>query len=151
MKTTLVMFLAFLPILAADQPRTSKTAATAAKKAAPALKVPAGAVETAPGTFSYTDAAGKKWIYRTTPFGVVRLEDTGVAAVPVEKAADGKSGEKGAKVTARDDGDTVHFERPGPFGTYQWDRKKSELADDERAWLKASQTSGAAQTAPQQD
>ena len=31
-----------------------------------------------------------------------------------------------------DKGDTVRFERPSPFGPMGWEKKKSELTDEER-------------------
>ena len=58
----------------------------ASKAAAPRLiqplAIPKDAVEYEPGSFRATDAAGKKWIYRKTPFGVARLEDKPVIAPP---------------------------------------------------------------------
>jgi len=86
-------------------------------------KVPAGlpkdAVANADGTYSWTDRDGKKWNYVSTPFGFSRN-----AAAPSSYW----------KVT--DQGDTVRFERPaGPMGTTVWEKKKTELTDEERqAW-----------------
>jgi hypothetical protein len=94
---------------------------------APAKKpagIPAGAVLVAPGSYRYTDQAGTAWIYRQTPFGVARLEDKPAAEV----ASPGQD-----YIRATEDGDTIRFERPGPFGHYRWQRKKSELSDSERA------------------
>jgi len=88
------------------------------------LKLPAGAVQVDALTYTYTDAKGKKWIYRHTPFGLSRAEDK-----PAEPAAPAAP----SNITATDAGDTVKFERPGPFGVYRWEKKKTELADDERA------------------
>jgi hypothetical protein len=40
-------------------------------------------------------------------------------------------------------GDVVHFTRPGPFGTYKWTKKKSELNDREQAaWKRERERSG---------
>ena len=100
--------------------------------AAIAGDVPKSAVQTAPGVYSYKDAQGKKWIYRTTPFGVVRLEDRPATQTPaaVKAATD--------NIRATEAGDSVRFERPGPFGTYRWETKKSELTESERAaWEKS--------------
>jgi hypothetical protein len=101
------------------------------------LQIPAGATESEPGTFRYTDANGKKWIYRKTPFGVARLEETpaGKAAAPDSGLrADVKSSDvKGGDMKATEDGDTIRFERPGPFGVYKWQKKKSELDETEQA------------------
>jgi hypothetical protein len=104
----------------------------------PRLTVPKGAVESEPSTFHYTDAQGKKWIYRPTPFGVARFQDlpnsrdtaltqAGQGSKPVP-ALDPYAG---TKATA--DGDTIRFERPGPFGVYKWQKNKSELDEMERA------------------
>lgn len=97
------------------------------------LTLPAGAKMVEPGTYTFTDAQGKKWIYRKTPFGLARLEDkpADTSAAPAAAA--------GSEITAREDGDTVRFERPGPFGVYKWQKKKSELADDEKAAWQRSQ------------
>jgi hypothetical protein len=94
--------------------------------------IPTTAVQTAPGVYSYKDAQGKKWIYRTTPFGVVRLEDR--PAPPPTAAVKAAT----ANIQAFDAGEFVRFERPGPFGTYKWETKKSELSESERtAWEKS--------------
>src|SRR2546427_11859625 len=91
------------------------------------LTLPADAKMVEPGTYSFTDAQGKKWIYRKTPFGIARAEDNPAELVAAPAA--------GSAITATEDGDTVRFERPGPFGPYRWQKKKSELSDDERsAW-----------------
>ena len=128
-------------------PASSKT--TAAKPAArpaakPATKandaskpqaIPAGAVADSAGDYHFTDPQGKNWIYRKTPFGVSRLEDT---AEPVAAQARPSSA-GGAGIVAVDQGDTVHFEKKGPFGTWKWEKKKTELDEGERAALLASQ------------
>jgi hypothetical protein len=99
-------------------------AQSAPVKEAPKVEVPAGAVKAGDGSFHYTDRQGKKWIYRQTPFGMSRAEDRPVEAMAVEVPP-------GMKAT--DDGDAVRFERPGPFGTYRWQRKKTDLSDMEQA------------------
>jgi hypothetical protein len=122
-----------MPLAASEKGAPKKAApAKAAKpaKAPESIQIPAGAVETAPNTFAYTDSQGKKWIYRKTPFGVVRMDEKDYNAPPASVPE-----QKPVKVTAVERGDTVHFERPGPFGVYKWDRKKSELTDEERRWL----------------
>jgi hypothetical protein len=124
MKLAFVFFVSALALLAADpQTQTNKTAQTpkAAAKADPKatdaskpLAIPADAVLGADGDYRYTDAEGKKWIYRKTPFGVARL-------------------------AATEDGDKVRFERQGPFGLWKWEKKKSELDETEKAALQNSQ------------
>jgi hypothetical protein len=100
--------------------------AVAAVLSAAGPQIPKGAVESEPGTFHYADAQGKKWIYRTTPFGIARFED--VADTRQAPAPDLTAG---IKATA--DGDTIRFERPGPFGVYKWQKNKSDLNETERA------------------
>ena len=115
---------AVLMVNAEDRQPSKKVSAK--KNAAPPAEVtlPAGATQAGPGTYTFTDAKGKKWIYHQTPFGLARAEDKPAPAQPA--AAE-------VVITATEDGDTIRFERPGPFGPYRWQKKKSDLADDERA------------------
>jgi hypothetical protein len=89
-----------------------------------AIAIPAGAVLAEPYLYRYTDAEGKIWFYRETPFGVVRYPEQ-AAVAPQNPVADG--------IVATDDGDGVRFERLGPFGVYHWRRNKSELDPGEQA------------------
>jgi hypothetical protein len=117
----------------ATQKKSDKTATTAPAPApAAASPVPKDAVKNADGTWSYTDKQGKKWVYVTTPFGVMRTDVTETAsqAAPAPQA--------GAKII--DKGDSVRFEMPGPFGVTAWEKKKSELNDQERQMIEAQQT-----------
>jgi hypothetical protein len=139
MKILLISLAAVMTLLA--QEKTAQKPAPA--KANAAVTIPAGAVETQPGTFAYTDANGKKWIYRKTPFGIARLEDKAADAKPVISAHESPG--KGFVVKATEDGDVVHFERPSPFGPYKWNRAKSELNDEERGWLEQARTAKAKQ------
>jgi hypothetical protein len=135
MKTLLAIFASAL-VLSASDPQATKKTAPPAKTVKP-LEIPKDAVETEPGTFHYTDSDGKKWIYRKTPFGVARLEDK--PAEPSVKPVDPSE-----FIKAVEDGDTIHFERPGPFGTYKWDKKKSDLDDVERTALERARTAAKA-------
>ena len=47
----------------------------------------------------------------------------------------------GVKATV--EGDTVHFERPSPFGVFRWQKKISELNEQERALWQAETSRGA--------
>ena len=128
-----------------ETPRTPKAAAKAAPQVTDASKptpIPAAAVLAADGDYHYTDPRGKKWIYRKTPFGVARMEDTPQLASPKASAA----GIAGIKAT--EDGDIVRFERQGPFGLWKWERKKSELDEGEKAALANSRAND--KTASQQ-
>jgi hypothetical protein len=112
------------------------------KKSAPAsqtLTLPAGAVEAGPSTWKYTDAEGKKWIYRKSPFGMVRVEESSEVNKPNIAGVEERT--KSWKVT--DQGDKVSFENPSPFGPQRWTRKKSELTDDEKVALQRSQRESA--------
>jgi hypothetical protein len=116
---------------------TVKTQATAAAKAAPAappkpappvakpLVIPKEAVQQPDGSYKYTDKDGKRWVYRNMFFGVSRMEDmSDPNAAPVKQTPTFD------KFT--EDGDTIRFERAGAFGLMKWERKKSELTDEER-------------------
>jgi hypothetical protein len=109
-------------VMAADE----KPASGQATRNAEAL--PKGATLISPGTYTYTDAQGKKWIYRQTPFGVAKFED-------IQRPATDQEGEKKRieQTRAFDDGDSVRFERPGPFGLYRWKQKKTDLNAMEQA------------------
>jgi hypothetical protein len=95
-----------------------------ASSAPPAVTIPKDAVANPNGTYSYTDKQGKRWTYIKTPFGIVKraADEATVKSAPPDPAL----------TKAIDKGDTVRFERKSPFGTISWEKKKSELTDDER-------------------
>jgi hypothetical protein len=105
--------------------------------------IPAGATESSPGLFTHTDAAGKTWLYRKTPFGVVKSAEP-PASTPASQPAEAPRGNpfgeikaaagaaSTASVTAVEDGDSYKFERTTPFGPTRWTRKRSELTADEQ-------------------
>jgi hypothetical protein len=87
-------------------------------------------VQFEPGSYHYTDAKGKKWILRPTPFGIAKFEDKG-ASTPKKDDQDHSMD----NVKVIEDGDSLKFERPGPFGTYKWEKKKADLdAGEKAAW-----------------
>jgi hypothetical protein len=137
MKLVILIFASALMLSASDPQPAKKTTPPAPAKTIKPLEVPKEAVEIEPGTFRYTDSDGKKWIYRKTPWGVSRLEDK-----PVD-AAD-KPVDASATIKAVEDGDVVRFERPGPFGAYRWQKKKSDLDETERAALDRARTAAKA-------
>jgi len=117
--------------IAADKPAPKKAKPAANK--VQEVTIPAGAVEVEPYTYRFTDAQGKKWTYRKTPFGISGAEDK---AADDPKKDDPKKDENVRLInatTAVEDGDTVRFERPGPFGVTKWQRKKTELNEVENA------------------
>lgn len=90
----------------------------AAQPAVPA-GVPVGAVKVADG-YHYTDPQGRQWIYRPTPFGIARIPAADASASKAARSA----AAAGETLHATDHGDTVSFERPGPFGVYRWEREE---------------------------
>ena len=125
------LFLPLGALRAADKQAAEKKAQAAAAqpKAAPAAPaLPPGAIETSAGTYSYTDPQGKKWTYRQTPFGLARIEEreTSAAAAEIEK-------KQAEQTHAFAEGDSIRFERPGPFGVYSWKQKKTALDSMEQS------------------
>ena len=149
MKLFFVVFVSALALSAADpqtKKDTSKEPAGATSQAADTARpaaIPADAVKGADGDYHYSDPQGKKWIYHKTPFGMSRREDTG--ELETAKAA----APSGAGIKATEDGDKVRFERQGPFGVWKWEKKKSELNENEKAALQDSQVTS--KTSSQQD
>jgi hypothetical protein len=144
MKMKICLLMALTIGIAQAEDRAAQKKAGAKKNTAPPaeLTLPAGATLVEPGTYSFTDAQGKKWIYRKTPFGLARMEDK--PAAPIVPAPS-------LVITATEDGDTIRFERPGPFGPYRWQKKKSELTEDEKtAWEKSRDKDAAATKAKQE-
>jgi len=121
MKTFLILLVSMMALRAAEP----------AAGTAP-LAIPAGAVTVESNLYRHTDAQGKTWIYRRTPFGITRAEAQTVTP-PRAEAWD--------NTKAWDDGDAVRFERPGPFGVYRWRTKKSELDAAEQAFWARQQAS----------
>jgi hypothetical protein len=134
--------------IAADKPAAKKgKPVPAAPAQATEITIPEGAVEVEPYIFRYTDAAGKSWIYRKTPFGVMRLEDKPVSANATEKLQDDRT-RLIESTNAIEEGDVIRFERAWPFGRTQWQRKKTELNDVEQAvWKRELQKREAHQSA----
>jgi len=157
MKTIALLYISAALALALDQdpkkaaePKTANTAATPAKpvrknlhqptvnpatvnltpeqKAAAALPtVPKEAEEVGPNLYRSTDAQGKHWMYRKTPFGVSKWEEK-----PGEtETRPDTSASAGTSMT--DLGDSVQFQRLTPFGPQKWIRKKSEMTEEEKA------------------
>ena len=129
--------------------------------------VPAGSSEVGPGTYRFVDKDKKVWIYRKTPFGFQKSEETAAAsegdrarkpdaapaaspqpdpnrtATPFGESKAPASGMPTTKVT--EVGDSVRFERASPFGPYRWTKKKTELTDDEKKLWEAQRTASPAQ------
>ena len=121
-------------LIAADQPAPRKIKPAPAKATAKTEKItiPNGAVEIAPYTYRYTDAQGKSWIYRQTPFGVSRGEDKPPSQEDLKKNEEQKA-RVIAAISAVEDADYIRFQRTGAFGKTNWRKKKSELNEIESA------------------
>jgi hypothetical protein len=129
----LILLLAPCILLLGQQTTKEKKPAPKAAPAATdsAQKIPDGAKELEPYLYSYTDPQGKKWLYRQTPFGVVKWEDKPTVAPIVDNTN---------PVVITDLGDSVRFQWKTPFGEQKWVRKKSELTDEEKAMIKREET-----------
>jgi hypothetical protein len=125
MKQFCVILISAAALMAQDTPAAAPKAADGSHP----MMIPAGATRGADGDMHYTDAEGKKWIYRMVPFGVVRLDEKSEAQTKVLEA------EKAAGIKAFEKGDKVRFERKGPFGVWKWEKKKSDLDESEKAAL----------------
>jgi len=131
---TIVLFLSIAALAVAqdhtspatDSPKSAAKAAAA--DTAPAI--PKGAVEIEPNLFRYTDAHGKVWLARRTPFGISTWEDK---PAPVVVQPD-----NAPPPHATDLGDSVRFQKKSPFGESTWTKKKSDLTDEEKDWLASS-------------
>ncbi len=119
MKKVALFLIPFVLLIADDKKKTPAPAA--------APKIPAEAKQIEPYLYRYTDPRGKNWLYRETPFGVVKLEDKPAAPAPATANTE--------PVRITDLGDTVQFRWKTPFGEQKVTRKKSELTDDEKAML----------------
>lgn len=87
--------------------------------------IPKGAVSNPDGTYSWTDAQGKPWVLTMTPFGISRRQGTSEATAPIQPVAL----EPEIKATAN--GEFVRFERRGLVGASVWQKKRSELNEEE--------------------
>lgn len=134
MKQYLAIALFLLPVCAQSKPVTANT--TSAKTVKPIAKsasgvkvgVPPGAVEVSPNLYKLADKTGKVWFYQRNPFGVSRFEQT------TEQAAlDPKMIAQVPDTQVTEQGDSLKFVRPGPFGNYTWVKKKTELDESEQA------------------
>lgn len=136
MKRTIATLLLFAVAGMAQTAR--KTKKTDPPAVAGQIVIPKDAKANPDGSFSWTDKQGKRWLFRNTPFGVMKAADQGAAAsnetAPLPP---------GLKVV--DAGDTVRFERPTPFGVTKWEKKKTELTPEEKNYLEQSSQPQAAE------
>jgi hypothetical protein len=123
----------------ATQKKSDKTATTSAHTTV--LTVPKDAVKNDDGTWNYTDKQGRKWVYVNTPFGIMKTDVTDAQSRPAPPP------NPATKVI--DKGDSVRFEQPGPFGPIAWEKKKSDLTDQERQMIDAQQNQSGNQSQPE--
>jgi len=128
--TTCLLMICFT--LAAADPEAKKTPPTP-------MTVPADAVQVEPGLYHWTDPQGKGWMYRRTPFGVNRWEDT---------APDTKQQYIIETTVAVEQGDSIRFERNSPFGKRSWTKKKTELdPTEQKIWARQQEKTAASRKA----
>jgi hypothetical protein len=121
----------------ATQKKSDRTATTAVSTPVPS--VPKDAVKNADGTWNYTDKQGRKWVYVNTPFGIMKTDVTDSESRPAAAP--------NASTKVIDKGDSVRFEQSGPFGPIAWEKKKSDLTDQERQMVDAQQNQSQPETA----
>jgi hypothetical protein len=124
----LLMLLAAAVFAAAEKRPAPKPAKPRPATAAPTVTIPKDAVQVDANTYTYNDAEGKKWIYRRTPFGISKAQERPPSAEEAAQAA-----KVIAATSAVERGDQIEFSRPGTFGVYRWQRRKSDLNDMEKA------------------
>ena len=124
---------------AAPAAEQKKTAANRGKQNA---STTSGKKSTTTAPKSVTEADGKTYEIRETPFGPMKFP------VKTENSAREASADAFLKIV--EEGDSLRFRRQSPFGVTEWVRKKSELNDTEKqAWereLNRSHSSAPAET-----
>ena len=100
--------------------------------------IPKGATLNPDGRYQWTDTNGNKWSYSRTPFGWSKTMVSDPANVTASSIA---PADKGVEIKITDKGDTVRFERKSPMGPVVWEKKKSDLSDQERRIYEAQKES----------
>lgn len=126
-----IWILVFGCALAQGAPAQKAAAKPKAKPAA--VSVPAGAEKLEDGLWRARDAQGKTWLYKRTPFGIVRT--------PEEKPQPAQPPEASSCRVVKADSVEAVFEKNTPFGRRTWTRRLEELDEEERRaleeWKKA--------------
>jgi len=119
------------------KPSSGKTATSTKKSSAPkGITIPAGAEQIEPGLYRHREASGQVWLYRDSPFGVVKFQEQKIEAAAQKEER---------PIDVEDLGETLRFHRQTPFGRVSWTKKKTELTEDETAaWKKSAGQASAA-------
>ena len=135
MKTVLLIGVSAMLLTA--QTKSPASARPVHSVKAPATIIPAGATRVEPYIYRYTDAQGRNWMYRETPFGITKWEEKDVPKAAPDSLE---------PIVVTDLGDSVRFSHKYPFGEQVWTRKKAELTEEDKAMIERSkqarQTSG---------
>lgn len=126
MKTFLLIGATLLTLGAASAQTGAEARHSSVKSSVKPMTIPKGAVKTDDG-YRVVDAKGKVWIYRETPFGITKSAYKAPEPVVAPDPA------KETRVSAKEAGDSVQFERTGPFGVSHWQKKKTALTPEEQA------------------
>ena len=122
---------------AAPAAQHKKTAAAQGKKNASTTQ----GKSTTPAPKRVTEADGKTYEIRETPFGPMKF--------PVKTEDSAREAPADAFLKVVEEGDSLRFRRQTPFGLTEWVRKKSELNETEKqAWereLRKSESSAPAE------
>ena len=138
MKLITILLTTGLLFAASGQNKSSDPTKAAIRKGPPtpaSPTIPKDATPLPDGSYRYVDKSGKKLIYRQTPFGVSKAEEHPVAQATQRIEDDPAKSE--------DQGESVRFSRPTPFGPKVWTKKKSELDSYEKSiWERDQQKNG---------
>ncbi|HEU0120048.1 MAG TPA: hypothetical protein VFQ91_05940 [Bryobacteraceae bacterium] len=126
--------------------RSEEPKQTAAKRPA---GVPADATPVAEGIWRWVDGSRKTWIFQETPAGLMKSEEpkgeTATVGPTGHKVADARQDAVLDLMSVQEEGDSLRFSRPGPFGKYSWVKKKTQLDRDETiVWDRARAKSASA-------
>ncbi len=128
------MLVVLIGVVAAEQKKTPVKAGSAKAATKAETEIPPGAKEIEPNIYRHTDARGKTWRYRRTPFGIMKAE---------EKPEPQTAVEQDAGFTVEEDGEIIRFSKTTPFGLTRWSKKKTELTETEReAWERSKKPKG---------
>lgn len=111
--------------------------------------VPEAAIPVSEGVWRWTDPQRKVWLFQETPTGLMKTEEPKGDAASVGptglKMAGNRSDATLDLMAVKEEGDSLRFSRPGPFGTYSWVKKKAQLDRDETVvWERAKAKSASA-------